>query len=188
MASVRKVKSKPRSTAALSWLTSASEMVPIDSVREHPRNARRGDVDRIRRSMRKHGVWGSLIVQRSTGFVLAGNHRLRAMRAEKMTEVSVQWADVDDAMARKILLADNRLADRATYDTEVLDDLLATFDDVEIEDMGFDVAPEEIEPGAEPELGDIEYRVVVDCDDERDQAQMLERLEKEGRKCRALMS
>lgn len=188
MASVRKIKSKPQTARALSWLTSSSEMVSIDRVREHPRNARRGDVDRIRRSMRKHGVWGSLIVQRSTGFVLAGNHRLRAMRAEKLTEVSVQWADVDDVTATKILLADNRLSDRAVYDADVLDDLLSTFDDVEIEDMGFDVVSEEIEAGAEPELGDIEYRVVVDCDDERDQAQMLERLEKEGRKCRALMS
>ena len=39
-----------------------------------------------------------------------------------------------------------------------------------------------------PQLGDIEYRVVVDCEDEDDQAQLMEELAAMGRSFRALLS
>lgn len=39
-----------------------------------------------------------------------------------------------------------------------------------------------------PELGALQFRVVIDCKDEADQAALMERLKKEGRSCRPLMS
>jgi len=39
-----------------------------------------------------------------------------------------------------------------------------------------------------PQMGGLEYRVVVDCADEKDQGAFLARMETEGRKCKAMIS
>lgn len=54
--------------------------VPLDQLEEWPGNARVGDVERIKASMRQHGVFNPVIVQRSTNRVMIGNHRLAALR------------------------------------------------------------------------------------------------------------
>lgn len=100
------------------------DSVPVSGLRPHPRNARRGNVDAIRRSIRAHGFLSALVVQRSTGYVLAGSHRLAAARAEGLEAVPVIWADVDDETALRVMLADNRTSDVAGYDEEALLGLL----------------------------------------------------------------
>jgi ParB-like chromosome segregation protein Spo0J len=47
-----------------------------------------------------------------------------AARHTGIERVPVYWVDVDDATARRILLADNRTAELATYDNDQLVDLL----------------------------------------------------------------
>lgn len=101
------------------------EMVGIESVRPHPKNPRQGDVGAISESIEANGFYGAIVVQRSTGFVLAGNHRLMAARAQGLSEVPCVWVDVDDERAVKILLADNRTNDLASYNDSVLAELLA---------------------------------------------------------------
>lgn len=105
------------------------DLVPIDQVSPHPANPRRGNVDEIAQSIASNGFYGALIVQRSTGHVLAGNHRLRAAQQVGLAEVPVVWVDVDDDRAMRILLVDNRANDLAGYDEEQLIDLLRTVDD-----------------------------------------------------------
>lgn len=93
-------------------------------LRPFPGNPRRGDIDAIRESIRKNGFFGALVVRSGTNEILAGNHRFRAGVAEGLTSFPVHVVDVDDAGARRILLADNKTGDRATYDTEALADIL----------------------------------------------------------------
>lgn len=104
------------------------EIVAKDRLKNHPRNPRRGDLTAVRESIRENGFFGALLVQRSTGYVLVGNHRFRAGIEEGMTEFPVAWANVDDARATKIALADNRTSDRATYDHRELVEVLASVD------------------------------------------------------------
>jgi hypothetical protein len=99
-------------------------LVPIDQVRTHPRNKREGDVGAIAELMRAHGLYAGLVVQRSTGYVLAGNHRLRAAHLLGWTHVPVVWLDVDDRTARTILISDNRASDLASWDRAGLADEL----------------------------------------------------------------
>ena len=101
------------------------EMVGIESVKPHPKNPRQGDVGAISESIEANGFYGAIVVQRSTGYVLAGNHRLMAARAQGLSEVPCVWIDVDDERAVKILLADNRTNDLASYNDSVLAELLA---------------------------------------------------------------
>jgi len=113
--------------------------VPIDDLIRHPDNPRQGDVGAISASIEVNGWYGTVVAQSSTGRVLAGNHRIEAARHLGMTEVPVYWVDVDDATARRIMLADNRTNDLATYDDAVLAELLtAVAEDDDLLGSGYD--------------------------------------------------
>jgi ParB-like nuclease family protein len=79
-------------------------------------------------SVQRNGFYGALVVQRSTNYVLAGNHRLQAAQKSGIEQLPVIWVDVDDARAKRILLADNRSNDVATYDESELIRLLQELD------------------------------------------------------------
>jgi len=100
------------------------ELVSVDLIRPHPKNPRRGNLDVLVESIQKNGFYGALVVQRSTGFIVAGNHRYLAAKKCGINALPVLWVDVDDQTARRILLADNRTSDLATYDDEQLAALL----------------------------------------------------------------
>lgn len=121
-------------------------VTPLTEVQLHPKNPRRADVEDLQESLQENGFYGAIIVQRGTNFVLAGNHRVQAAVAEGLTELPMIWVDADDELATKILLADNRYADKAGYDDKQLlsileelngmDSLAGTgFDQTAIEDL-----------------------------------------------------
>ncbi len=47
--------------------------VPISSLRPHPRNPRRGDLEAVKDSLRHHGQYRPVVANCRTGEVLAGN-------------------------------------------------------------------------------------------------------------------
>lgn len=107
----------------------STETVPIDAVTPHPANARKGDLNRIAASLREHGQYQDLVVQESSKYILAGNHRWRAAK-DKLgwTHVSVKWVRCSDAKALQILAVDNRASDGASYDDGALAELLQELD------------------------------------------------------------
>lgn len=105
-------------------INNTSELAPLDAVRPHPKNPRQGDIGSIHESIQANGFYGAIIAQKSTGFILAGNHRWQAARQSGATEIPITWVDVDDDHALRILLADNRTNDLASYDDNALAELL----------------------------------------------------------------
>ena len=103
-----------------------TELVNTTDLHPHPRNPRQGDVGAIIESIKHNGWYGAIIAQRRTGHVLAGNHRLQAARHLGIDRVPVIWLDVSDDQAVRILLADNRTNDIASYDDSSLADLLVS--------------------------------------------------------------
>lgn len=97
---------------------------PIGNVSLHPENPRRGDVQVIRDSLTTNGLYRPLVAQRSTGFVLAGNHTLRALQDLGAERVPVTWVEVDDHDAARIILADNRSSDLGGYDVTALAEVM----------------------------------------------------------------
>lgn len=93
---------------------------PVEDLTEHPANPRQGDDEAVAESVEASGFYGAILVQRSTGHVLAGNTRLRVARAAGAATVPVFVVDVDDTTATRILLGDNRLSDLATYNEDAL--------------------------------------------------------------------
>lgn len=102
-----------------------SERVEIDSIQPHPGNARRGDVNAIANSLTAFGQRSKIIVQRSTGFIVKGNHTWKAAKQLGWTHVDVEIQDFDDVQARAYMLADNATSDKASYDKGALLGLLS---------------------------------------------------------------
>ena len=111
-------------------INAGSRKVPIDSLAPHPDNPREGDLGAIIASVEAHGFYGQVIVQKSTGRIVAGNHRWMAAKHAGLSEIPVTYIDVDDETARRILVADNRTSDLGSYDESqlvaLLKDLAAT--------------------------------------------------------------
>jgi hypothetical protein len=101
----------------------------LDGIQTHPENYNNGDVDEIEASMVRHGVFRPIIVQASTGYVIDGNHTYLAMREQGLTEGPVITHDVDDDTARSMMIAANRIAQRARSDDGLLLAMLDRLDD-----------------------------------------------------------
>lgn len=123
--------------------------------------------------MAAHGFFGAVLVQASSGRIIAGNHRTRVARRRGETTVPVLFIDVDDAQARRLLLVDNRTNDLAGYDDRDLAALLADlaadevgligtgFSETELEDLLARLAPPAPPdgfPDADPDALHIDYR------------------------------
>jgi len=102
-----------------------TETVRIDDVRPHPKNVRQGDIGAISESLKAHGQYRAIVVQKSTGHILAGNHTWKAAKSLGWSDISAHYIDCDDDQAIRILLADNRANDLAMYDQQALAELLA---------------------------------------------------------------
>lgn len=182
------------------------ELTPIDRLKPHPDNPRRGDLDAIARSIQTNGFYGAVVAQRSTGHVLAGNHRLEAARREGAAEIPCFWLDIDDSAALRILSADNRTSDLGGYDQQALAELLTriqadsgTLDGSGYSQEAFDAVVAAagdavLEAAGKSEkknnIGDrgLEFRIIVDCESEAQQGELLARFESEALKCRPLIS
>jgi len=102
----------------------AYEIVPIDAIRPHPRNVNEGNVAAIAESMRVNGFYGALRVQRSTGYIVAGNHSWKAAKEIGLTAVPVIFLDIDDDHALRLMLVDNQTARQAHNREQELAELL----------------------------------------------------------------
>jgi len=97
---------------------------PINNVQPHPRNVRQGDVGVICQSLEAHGQYRPIVVHKSTNNILAGNHTWQAANALGWEKIACTYVDCDDEQALRILLADNRANDLASYDDSALAELL----------------------------------------------------------------
>lgn len=180
-----------------------TEDVPLSGLEHYPGNPRRGNVKEIRASLRRLGQYRSLVV-RVDGLdrvILAGNHTYKAMLAEGWSTARAELVECSDDEARRVNVADNRigeLPDPETgerYDRDALAESLAYLDG-DFEGTGWtadDLAalyPDEDEGTGDADEDNIPaaYGVIVECETEQQQARLLEQLDGEGFKVRALVS
>jgi ParB-like chromosome segregation protein Spo0J len=101
-------------------------LVDPSELRLYPGNPRRGDLEAIKDSLRRHGQYRPIVANRGTGEVLAGNHLLLAARELGFEQLAVAFVDVDHEQAKRIVAVDNRTSDLASYDEESLAALLSS--------------------------------------------------------------
>lgn len=118
--------------------TTKLEMRPVAELIPYVRNAREhsdDQVQQLRASLREFGFVAPLLID-AQGNVLAGHGRLLAAKAEGMTEVPCVLVEhLTDTQRRAYILADNRLAEQASWNTA-----LVSLELQELQDAGFDLA------------------------------------------------
>lgn len=97
-----------------------SELVLLGEVQPFPGNPRRGDVAAIAKSLKAFGQTKPIIVQRSSGYIIAGNHVWEAAGTLGWTAINVVYLDVPDVEAKRILLTDNRMSELGHTDSRAL--------------------------------------------------------------------
>lgn len=169
-------------------------LLPIDQVTRHPANPREGDVDAIVESIEANGYIAPVVVQKSTGYILAGNHRYDALLALDATEIPVIQVDIDDVAAKRYLLADNRTSDLGRYNEQVLIDLLLELADTPTGLLGTGYTQDALEAlltddaaaGGGFGMPHTMHTVVVDCPDEQTQSEVVAYLRSGGYQPRAV--
>jgi hypothetical protein len=135
--------------------------VPIADLTPYPGNAKRGDVEAIRRSLTRNGQYRSLIVRQTSDgalIVLAGNHTMQALAANGEQTARCEVISCDDAEAKRINLADNRLSELGTWDDGALTALLKDVqDDLEGTGYGADDLDELLQATGELAAGATEF-------------------------------
>lgn len=98
-------------------------MMPIDDLVPYANNARVHDkhqIAQLRASLREFGFVTPVLID-FEGNIIAGHGRVEAARAEGMTQVPcVLVSNLTEAQRKAYILADNRLSETASWDTEML--------------------------------------------------------------------
>lgn len=117
---------------------------PISDLKPYPKNPRRGSIKKIAESLKVNGQYRPVVVNSRNNQVLAGNHTVAAAKELGWTAVAATFVDVTPKQAKKIVAADNKTADDATYNDLELADLLeglgadlagTGFDALDVEDL-----------------------------------------------------
>ncbi len=114
-------------------------------------------------------------------------------------EVEVEVLDVSDSEARALLLSIDPLAQLADYDAQTLDELrkLTTTDSAVLDELWQSIsrsgsATEKALADASRARGEQElieqFLILIECDNEQHQTDLLQRFQKDGLKCKALLS
>jgi len=128
---------------------------PLDEIRPYEKNPRKNDaaVDGVAASIREFGFKVPIIID-AAGTIIAGHTRYKA--AQKLGLESVPCIQADDLspeQVRAYRLADNKVAEAAGWDEQLLADELADILDIDMSIFGFEIESEE---------SDEKYTVKID--------------------------
>lgn len=104
-------------------MTYELRMVAIDRLKPNPKNARthsREQINDLRKIMDKVG-FGAPVVTDEKLVLLAGHARVTAAKLRGLKEIpTIVWSGLSEAKKRAVLLADNKLAEKAGWDRKLL--------------------------------------------------------------------
>jgi DNA modification methylase len=115
----------------------AAEWVPIDELHVWKDNPRKNDgapVKKVAESIHRFG-FASPIIARRNGEIIAGHTRYKAAKQLKLDRVPVRFLDLEPDDAHLLAIADNRTAQEAEWDDDVLKAVLG-----QLESQGADLA------------------------------------------------
>ena len=102
--------------------------VALGEIEPYPLNPRKGDIKLIAESLQTYGQYKPITVNKRTKEILAGNHTYAAAKELGWETIAVNYVDVDENTAAKIVLMDNRTSDAGSYNDGVLLSLLDSLD------------------------------------------------------------
>jgi ParB-like chromosome segregation protein Spo0J len=175
----------------------AAEWVDIDSLKPWKENPRKNDgtVGKVVESIKRFGFGAPILARKADREIIAGHTRFAAAQVLGLRQVPVRLLDLDPAQAHLLALADNKIQEASGWDEDMLtahlkslslgDALLAGWS---TDDLSKLLKGAELPDGGAM-LGDgLKYQVIVECDDELQQSDLLERLQSEGLRAKPLIS
>ena len=164
----------------------------IETLIPYARNARTHSdeqVAQIASSIKEFGFNDPIAVDGDNGIIEGHGRVLAARKLELKVVPVIELKHLTDNQKRAYMLAHNKIALNASWEKELLDleldDLNTIF---KMEDFGFEAA-KHVEFDTAAKLTDaLVYKVIVDCSNEAEQLELLERFESEGYKCHPLTS
>jgi len=198
---------KPTKTKEIKITCKGSKYLPIDDLKNFQGNLkelRKDELKKLKRSILKHGFSFPVFVWKT--WIMDGHQRIFTVKElfkEGHTIGDIPVVDIEAGSkkeaAEKLLLLNSRYAkitDDGFYEylNEFDLDLLEFKDDLELPEINLDrfidgyLGGGEDDYGGENETIEEAYQILVECDGEEQQLELLTRFETEGVKCRALIS
>jgi ParB-like chromosome segregation protein Spo0J len=171
----------------------AVELIPLGELRKYPRNARTHSDDQVimlAKLFREFGFTQPILIDENN-LILAGHGRLAAAELSGMPRVpSVRIVGLSEAQKRAYILADNRSAEKAGWDRDLLKleiGELRLDADFDMDLTGFTTKDiMRLESTGSGDGDGLKYKIIVDCENETAQAALMDTLEKQGFSVRAL--
>jgi site-specific DNA-methyltransferase (adenine-specific) len=171
------------------------EIVKISSLNLDPNNARFHDeknINAIQKSLAQFGQRKPIVLT-SSSLIVAGNGTTKAAQKLGWSEIAAvrvpdNWSEEE---IKAFALADNRTAELAAWNKEILATQL-----LDLEEAGFEIADfgflqeqdlKEREMNVDSINVDSQFEIVIECKDEFEQQDFLERFMNEGLKVRAII-
>lgn len=166
----------------------------LTEIKPYEKNPRKNDnaVEYVANSIKEFGFKVPIVIDKN-GVIVAGHTRYKASKKLGLEKVPCIIADdLTPEQIKAYRLADNKVAEKAEWDFDLLQDELADLDElIDMSAFDFDI---NIDVGETPaterkDLSDeIEetFEVIIECDNEEQQAEIYEKMRGEGFKCRVL--
>ena len=181
---------------------SVGEWVDISILVENPRNPRVNDqaVESVAKSIKRFGFSSPIIARRANNMIIAGHTRYKASIKLGLSTVPVRYLDLDPADADLLMIADNKIGEKADWNNDLLSEILTEMNGygLELDVLGFseeelsnlidtmDVLDNNNDQYIE-EDPKLTYKLIIEDLTEETQYELIEKLEAEGYKCKPLI-
>jgi hypothetical protein len=182
----------------------------IDNLNPAPYNPRMigdAELNRLRKSLQVYGDISGIVWNSRTGHIVAGHQRIKAMgddikivgqsiRTATGETFSIRVVDWDLPTEKAANIAANSPGAMGTFDDALLSDLLRAMrddgHDLEMtmldDDLIAAILSEKEALDSSSQLGDLEYRIILKCENEKHHAETLRSLQEQGFQCQVLIS
>ena len=159
----------------------------IGEIKPYENNPRKNDnaVDAVASSISQFGFKNPIVID-GNNVIICGHTRYKAAKKLGLDVVPCVVADdLTDEQIKAYRLADNKVAELAEWDIDLLGDELDEIFDIDMSDFGFDLSEEK--PPEREDLSDKvgeTYEVIIECANEIEQEQIYNKLIGDGYSCR----
>ena len=133
-------------------------MMKVEDIYPYENNPRRNAkaVDAVANSINEFGFKNPIIVDKNNVIISGHTRRLAALQLGLKEVPAIIGDDLTDAQVKAFRLADNRVAELAVWDEDLLKQEMAKAIDIDLSDYGFD--PEVIDRIVQEDIGIKKHR------------------------------
>jgi len=175
----------------ITWSLKTFQIDELTDYAKNPRSLTKQQFEQLKKSLDKFGLIDKPIINADEkNTVIGGHQRLRVLRAEgqKSVECWIPSRELDEKEVEELNIRLNK--NTGSWDFDVLANEFELPDLVEwgFEPFELDLNNAEEQEKLTPDEIPEQYMILIECESEQTQAELLDRFSVEGLKCRALMS